>query len=99
MLEALDSGLRVCRFGLLLRSFRLQGFAAWKRELNPDTPVSAELEQQLRTVAELYIRIAMSLLLTPRTAIALDGTEQARTFARRYLAPMLTAENRTPQDN
>ncbi|WP_234390969.1 TetR/AcrR family transcriptional regulator [Nocardia suismassiliense] len=65
--------------------------AVWKQELYGDAPLSAETEQHLRTVAELHIRIAASLLLTPPTAIDLDSDEQARTFARRYLAPMLTA--------
>lgn len=43
----------------------------------------------LRTVAELHIRIALSLILTRQTVIGLESPEQARRFALDYLAPML----------
>lgn len=69
--------------------------ALWKRELYGGAEISAEIEQHLRTVAELHIRITLSLLLTPDTAIALDTTEQARAFARDYLAPMLASSPTT----
>ncbi len=75
--------------GLLLEAFREFCLALWKRELYGDAPISADIEQHLRTVAELHIRITLSLLLTPQTIIELDTAEQARAFARRYLAPML----------
>lgn len=40
-------------------------------------------------VAELMVRIAMSMLLTPSTLVDLDDEEQLRSLARRYLVPML----------
>ncbi|TDZ99313.1 hypothetical protein CCUG62472_00551 [Mycobacteroides salmoniphilum] len=45
----------------------------------------------LRTVAELHMRITLSLILTQHTVIELDAAGQVREFARRYLAPMLDA--------
>ncbi|MCP9624072.1 TetR/AcrR family transcriptional regulator [Nocardia otitidiscaviarum] len=80
--------------GPIIGLFREFCVALWKHELYGDTPISDHTEQHLRTVAELHIRIALSLLLTTDTAIALDTTDQAREFARHYLAPMLT----TPPD-
>ncbi|MCU1642805.1 MAG: hypothetical protein JWN03_3080 [Nocardia sp.] len=75
--------------GVLLEAFREFCLTLWKRELYSDATLSEETEQHLRTVAELHIRITLSLLLTPQTVIELDSTEQARTFARHCLAPML----------
>ena len=40
-------------------------------------------------VAELMVRVTMSVLLTPSTLIDLDDDEQLRELARRYLVPML----------
>ncbi|MFF2806226.1 TetR/AcrR family transcriptional regulator [Streptomyces sp. NPDC058000] len=40
-------------------------------------------------VAELMVRITVSFLLNPVSCFALDDDEQARRFARRYLAPLL----------
>ncbi|MFE0184133.1 TetR/AcrR family transcriptional regulator [Streptomyces olivaceus] len=44
-----------------------------------------------RPVAELMVRVAVSFLLNPAICIAMDDEDQARAFARRYLAPLLTA--------
>ncbi|MBZ6138259.1 TetR/AcrR family transcriptional regulator [Streptomyces olivaceus] len=44
-----------------------------------------------RPVAELMVRVAVSFLLNPASCIAMDDEDQARAFARRYLAPLLTA--------
>jgi len=41
-------------------------------------------------VAELMVRIAMSILLTPSALVDLDDEEQLRELARRYLVPMLS---------
>ncbi|MEU4658989.1 TetR/AcrR family transcriptional regulator [Streptomyces sp. NPDC023723] len=44
-----------------------------------------------RPVAELMVRVAVSFLLNPAGCIELDDADQARAFARRYLAPLLAA--------
>ncbi|WP_312855851.1 TetR/AcrR family transcriptional regulator [Nocardioides stalactiti] len=41
-------------------------------------------------VAELMVRLTMSMLLTPSTQVDLDDDEQLAALARRYLVPMLT---------
>ena len=48
-------------------------------------------ESDPRPVAELMVRIAVSFLLNPAGCIELGDEEQARAFARRYLAPLLDA--------
>ncbi|MFI0238619.1 TetR family transcriptional regulator [Streptomyces sp. NPDC016845] len=45
----------------------------------------------LRPVAELMVRVAVSFLLNPVSCIELEDEDQARAFARRYLAPLLDA--------
>lgn len=42
-------------------------------------------------VAELMVRVAVSFLLNPAGCIEMDDEDQARAFARRYLAPLLNA--------
>ncbi|MFS0697336.1 TetR family transcriptional regulator [Streptomyces nitrosporeus] len=42
-------------------------------------------------VAELMVRVAVSFLLNPAGCIEMDDEDQARAFARRYLAPLLDA--------
>ncbi|MFF8414413.1 TetR/AcrR family transcriptional regulator [Streptomyces omiyaensis] len=44
-----------------------------------------------RPLAELMVRVAVSFLLNPAGCVAMDDEEQARAFARRYLAPLLAA--------
>ncbi|MGW0605168.1 TetR family transcriptional regulator [Streptomyces sp. NPDC002640] len=48
-------------------------------------------EKDLWPVAELMVRVAVSFLLNPSGYIATEDEEQARAFARRYLAPLLHA--------
>ncbi|MFI8952783.1 TetR/AcrR family transcriptional regulator [Streptomyces sp. NPDC053750] len=44
-----------------------------------------------RPVAELMVRVAVSFLLNPASCIEMEDEDQARAFARRYLAPLLNA--------
>ncbi|KAB2976089.1 TetR/AcrR family transcriptional regulator [Streptomyces sp. SS1-1] len=44
-----------------------------------------------RPVAELMVRVAVSFLLNPNSCIEMEDEDQARAFARRYLAPLLDA--------
>ncbi|MGW3661911.1 TetR/AcrR family transcriptional regulator [Streptomyces sp. NPDC005141] len=48
-------------------------------------------ESDPRPVAELIIRVAVSFLLNPSSCIEMEDEDQARAFARRYLAPLLDA--------
>lgn len=41
-------------------------------------------------VAEIFVRLTVSFLLTPQSIVPVDDEEQARAFARRFLAPMVT---------
>jgi AcrR family transcriptional regulator len=56
----------------------------------------AEAERRIQTVAELGVRIVLSFILTPSSAIPMDTLEDARTFARDLIAPVhvgLLSEN------
>ncbi|MFD6195381.1 TetR/AcrR family transcriptional regulator [Mycobacteriaceae bacterium NPDC060252] len=75
--------------GPLIEAFREFCASRWKAEIYGDATVSSQVSTHLRIVAELHIRIGLSLILTRQTAIELDTAEQARSFARDYLAPML----------
>ncbi|WP_299538107.1 TetR/AcrR family transcriptional regulator [uncultured Streptomyces sp.] len=44
-----------------------------------------------RPVAELMVRVAVSFLLNPSSCIEMEDENQARAFARRYLAPLVDA--------
>ncbi|WP_267715409.1 TetR/AcrR family transcriptional regulator [Streptomyces sp. CoH17] len=48
-------------------------------------------DEDPRPVAELMVRVAVSFLLNPASCIEMEDADQARAFARRYLAPLLTA--------
>lgn len=48
-------------------------------------------EEQLDVLSELLARAVLSFLLTPQSVVSLETPEEARTFARRYLAPVLQA--------
>ncbi len=48
-------------------------------------------DEDPRPVAELMVRVAVSFLLNPSSCIEMEDAEQARNFARRYLAPLLDA--------
>ena len=43
-----------------------------------------------REVADLLVRIGLSLLLTPTDVFALQSDDEIRAFARRYLVPIVT---------
>lgn len=46
-------------------------------------------DEDPQPVAELMVRVAVSFLLNPAGCIEMDDEDQARAFARRYLAPLL----------
>jgi AcrR family transcriptional regulator len=46
--------------------------------------------REMRAVAELVARLVLSFLLTPESVVALDSPREARRFARRYIAPLMT---------
>lgn len=48
-------------------------------------------DEDPRPVAELMVRVAVSFLLNPASCIEMEDEDQARAFARRYLAPLLDA--------
>lgn len=48
---------------------------------------------EMRAVAEIVARLVLSFLLTPRSAVALDSSREARRFARRYVAPLMTGRS------
>jgi AcrR family transcriptional regulator len=48
-------------------------------------------DEDPRPVAELMVRVAVSFLLNPASCIEMEDEDQARAFARRYLAPLLGA--------
>jgi AcrR family transcriptional regulator len=52
--------------------------------------VMAEID--VEPVAELLVRIALSFVLLPESALPLEDEQALRTLARRALAPMLTAQ-------
>ncbi|MFG2869336.1 TetR/AcrR family transcriptional regulator [Streptomyces sp. NPDC048338] len=53
--------------------------------------VEGRPDEDPRPVAELMVRVAVSFLLNPAGCIEMDDEDQARAFARRYLAPLLDA--------
>lgn len=48
-------------------------------------------EGDVQPIAELMVRVTVSFLVSPDSAIALHTDDDLRTFARRYLVPMLGA--------
>ncbi|MER7596832.1 MULTISPECIES: TetR/AcrR family transcriptional regulator [Streptomyces] len=53
--------------------------------------VEGRADEDPRPLAELMVRVAVSFLLNPASCIEMEDEEQARAFARRYLAPLLDA--------
>ena len=47
-------------------------------------------EDDAEQIGEVYARLALSLVLTPKTCLPVDDDEPAREFARRYIVPMVT---------
>src|SRR5205823_13380093 len=59
-----------------------------RRDLfGPQAP-PAEAERRIQTVAELGVRIVLSFILTPTSAIPMDTLDDARAFARDLIAPV-----------
>ncbi|MEV6153128.1 TetR family transcriptional regulator [Nonomuraea sp. NPDC052129] len=56
-----------------------------------DTPDGLD-PSDAEAVAEMFIRIALSFVLTPASAIPLDSDDEARAYARRHLVPLLPSE-------
>jgi AcrR family transcriptional regulator len=56
---------------------------------------SGALDVNPDEVAEILVRLSISLVLTPDTCLALDTEEQVRATARRYLAPLVTGGARS----
>ncbi len=52
--------------------------------------------QELATQAEIVVRLILSFLLTPDAPIDLDDPAQARSFARRYVGPILRGGDPPP---
>lgn len=46
-------------------------------------------EERLEVLSELFARAILSFVLTPQSAVSMETAEEARSFARRYLAPVL----------
>ncbi len=75
---------------------REQSAALIRRDLFGSQAPPAETERRIQTVAELGVRIVLSFVLTPSSAIPMDTLEDARVFARDLIAPVhagLLSEN------
>ncbi|MEU7892589.1 TetR family transcriptional regulator [Nonomuraea sp. NPDC049152] len=54
--------------------------------------VAAHLDSpDAEAIAEMFVRVSLSFLLTPSSAIPLETDDQARAFARRHLVPFLNS--------
>lgn len=73
-----------------------------RRDLFGSQAPPAEAERRIQTVAEVGVRIVLSYILTPSSAIAMDTLEDARAFARDLIAPvhasLLSQNARRPAD-
>jgi AcrR family transcriptional regulator len=67
----------------VLREFLVQQYL---RGASADARCGPRAEE----VAEILVRLALSLVLTPQSCLPLDNDEGIRDFARRCLAPLLT---------
>lgn len=61
-----------------------------RRRLDPDRD-----EDDIRTVADIVVRLVLSFLLTPPQTVDLDDPVAAREFALRYVGPILTGGTAT----
>lgn len=59
-----------------------------RRDLFGSHAPPAEAERRIQTVAELGVRIVLSFILTPSSAIPMGTIEDARAFARDLIAPV-----------
>lgn len=64
-------------------------------ELSRSIPDSRSHEELL-VVSELTVRLVLSFVLTPSTAIDLDDPEVSRAFARNHLGPLLNGPGSAP---
>jgi AcrR family transcriptional regulator len=61
--------------------------------LTDDALVDPLPRERAKAAAEMFVRLAHSFLLSPDDSLGLGSREGARRFARRYLAPALSASN------
>ena len=98
VVEGFVAGLRSARNQPLLDRMITTEPEAWLPFLTtsggPTIAVLREfLAQQYHTtpeVAEIVVRLSISLVLTPESCLAVGTDEEARATARRYLAPLVT---------
>ncbi|RJL25157.1 TetR/AcrR family transcriptional regulator [Bailinhaonella thermotolerans] len=67
-------------------------FLALARDFLTDHALRADpalTRARVAPVAELFVRLALSLVLTPQTCVPLDTDEDLRAYARDHLAPLL----------
>lgn len=61
-----------------------------RTQLYGETRTTPAQERHLRTAAELFTRLTLSLILTPHTTIGLDNPDEIRAYARDYLLPIIS---------
>ncbi|HEY2578214.1 MAG TPA: TetR family transcriptional regulator [Streptosporangiaceae bacterium] len=59
-----------------------------RRDLFGGATPPPEVERRIQTVAELGVRIVLSFILTPSSAIPMNTLDEARAFARELIAPV-----------
>jgi AcrR family transcriptional regulator len=59
-----------------------------RKDLFGTAAPSAEAERQVQVVAEVGVRIVLSFILTPSSAIPMETLDDARAFARDLIAPV-----------
>jgi AcrR family transcriptional regulator len=67
-----------------MRDYLTRAFERFQREAGVEVP-----DPDPAPAAEIMVRIVMSFLLNPTSCVDLADDEAVRSFARRYLAPML----------
>ncbi|GAA1463309.1 TetR/AcrR family transcriptional regulator [Williamsia maris] len=63
----------------------------WKLQLYPSKEPSDAEMAHLRTVSEITTRLSLSLIVNPDSIVDFDDPTNVRSFAHRYLAPLVTA--------
>jgi len=74
--------------GAVVDLAREHSAALIRRDLFGTQAPPADAERRIQTVAELGVRIVLSFILTPSSAIPMDTLEDARAFARDLIAPL-----------
>jgi AcrR family transcriptional regulator len=59
-----------------------------RRDLFGSATPPPEVERKIQTVAELGVRIVLSFILTPSSAIEMNTLDEARAFAKELIAPV-----------